>query len=99
MQSHSQVTTAHEILASLTTKILYAAPACEHNVKQFFEGSGKVSLELLKEYRDRWHEDRFASCREDLRPEFRRLANSLFVVLDPWHNKLKREQANYSSVG
>lgn len=65
------------------------APACQHNVKQFFKESGNLSLEFLKRQRHLWHEDRFASCREDLRPEFRRLANSLFVVLDPWYEALK----------
>jgi hypothetical protein len=74
-------------------------PACPHNVKQFLKGSGNFSLEFLKRQRRLWHEDRFASCRADLRPEFRRLANSLFVVLDPWYEALKGKQANSSSVG
>lgn len=76
-----------------------AVPACQHNVKQFFRGSGNFSLEFLKHQRNLWHEDRFASCREDLRPEFRRLANSLFVVLDPWYEELKGRQATSSRVG
>jgi len=62
----------------------YPVAACEHNVKQFFIGSGNDLLKVVKRQRLLWHEDRFASCPEALRPEFRRLANSLFVVLDPW---------------
>jgi len=76
----------------------FPVAACEHNVKQFFIGSGNDSLKVVKRQRLLWHEDRFASCPVALRPEFRRLANSLFVVLDPWYEVLKREQANSSSV-
>lgn len=68
--------------------------ACQHNVKQFLVGSGKFSLQLLKSQRLLWHEDRFMSCRADLQPEFRRLAKSLFVVVDPMYKELKAKQAN-----
>lgn len=74
-------------------------PACEHNVKQFFKGSGNFSLALLKRQRQLWHEDRFVSCPTELRPEFKRLANSLFVVLGPWYESLKGEEANSSNAG
>lgn len=68
------------------------APVCEHNVKQFLKNSGHFSLALLKRQQHRWHEDRFASCREDLKPEFRKHANSLFVILHPWYEELKEQQ-------
>ncbi|QPH16141.1 hypothetical protein C2857_000705 [Epichloe festucae Fl1] len=74
------------------------ASACQHNFKQFLVGSGKFSLQLLKSQRRLWHEDRFMSCRADLQPEFRRLANSLFVVLDPMYKELNAKQANSSGV-
>ncbi|KFY01539.1 hypothetical protein V490_00860 [Pseudogymnoascus sp. VKM F-3557] len=67
-------------------------PACQHNVKQFFKGSGVFSMEFLKLEKSRWHEDRFASCQEYLRPEFRSRANSLFIVLHPWYEELKEQQ-------
>lgn len=56
-------------------------PACRHNVKQFLQGSGEFSSAFLKHQRSYWHEDRFASCREDLRLDFQRRANTLFVIL------------------
>lgn len=72
----------------------HPVPACPHNVEQFLRGSGKYSLRLVKEQRNLWHEDRFASCRTDLKPEFKRLANSLFVVLDPMYEELKSRAAS-----
>jgi hypothetical protein len=69
------------------------ALACQHNVKQFLKGSGLFSLAFLKRQKNLWHEDRFASCREDLRPEFQRLANSLFIILHPWYEELERKEA------
>jgi hypothetical protein len=69
------------------------APACQHNVRQFLKGSGRpLTQDFLKHQCKLWHEDRFASCREDLRPEFKRLANSLFVVLFPWYRELEQRQ-------
>jgi hypothetical protein len=74
------------------------APACHHNVKQFLEGSGMVSLTFLKRQMSYWHEDRFTACQEDLRPEFQRLANSLFVILHPWYEELKGKDANAAGI-
>lgn len=68
-------------------------PACKDNVKQFLRGSGRFSIDLLKHQKNLWHEDRFTSCREDLKPEFQRLANSLFVVLYPLYEELKETAA------
>lgn len=69
------------------------APACQHNVKQFLKGSGRFSVKLLKDQIKLWHEDRFAPCREDLRPEFQRLATSLFVALFPLYEEMTRQEA------
>jgi hypothetical protein len=74
-------------------------PAYQHSVKQFFKGSDKFSLELLQREKDLWHDDLFSPYQEGQRQEFKRLGNSLFVVLDPWYEALKGEQANSSSVG
>lgn len=72
--------------------------ACPDNVKQFFKGSGYFSTDLIKEQTHRLHGDRFASCRGDLKPEFQRLANSLFKILRPWHEELRPKGAKSSSV-
>lgn len=77
--------------------MLTKTAACKHNVRQFFEGSGELSFQLLKRHRHLWHEDRFASCREELRKEFRRLANSLFVALDPLYEEFKAKETNHST--
>ncbi|KFY22844.1 hypothetical protein V491_02697 [Pseudogymnoascus sp. VKM F-3775] len=68
------------------------APACKHNVKQFLKSSGHFTMEFLKDEKNRWHEDRFTLCRDDLKPQFRRLANSLFVILNPLYEELKKQQ-------
>ncbi|KFY14799.1 hypothetical protein V492_02406 [Pseudogymnoascus sp. VKM F-4246] len=67
-------------------------PACPHNVKQFLKGSGVFSMRFLRLERYRWHPDRFSTCREDLKPEFQRLAVSLSKLLNSWYKELEEQQ-------
>lgn len=67
--------------------------ACKHNVEQFLRSSGKFSLELVKEQRTHWHPDKFSSCRKDLKADFTKRAESLFRVLQPMYEELKRKEA------
>lgn len=68
-------------------------PVCQHNVRQFFQDSGRPLEELLKRQTTLWHPDRFRSCRKELRREFERLANTMFVILRPWYEEVRERTA------
>lgn len=74
----------------LTCEAFAKAPVqmCQHNIRQFFINSANDSLEFLKHQKNLWHEDKFAACREDVREEFKRLGNVMFVVLNGWYEEV-----------
>ena len=67
---------------------------CKHDVAWLLKGSGRMSLDFLKEERVRWHPDRFArSCHPEFKEQLTKKAQYLFVLIGQIMGDMKRSES------